>query len=178
MIWFTGCTHFGHANIIRHCRRPFSNSHTMDCALIAAINEAVQPGDTLYHLGDVAWTKGVLAWFVASIRVRDLRVIPGNHDRPQWLLEHCLRVMVLPSVCAIGGKDGMTRIVLCHYPLLTWPGIGRGAIHLYSHSHGRLHHPHPAAVDVSVDAWGYNPVSLDEVLVEVERGRAAKEGGA
>jgi calcineurin-like phosphoesterase family protein len=46
--------HFGHANIIDYCDRPFSSPGEMDDALLGRHHEAVGPDDTLLHLGDVA----------------------------------------------------------------------------------------------------------------------------
>jgi len=54
-IFFTGCTHFGHANIIKLANRPFSDVGEMNEALVERWNARVQPGDRVYHLGDVAW---------------------------------------------------------------------------------------------------------------------------
>ena len=56
-IWVTSDTHYGHANIIRFCDRPFASSEEMDEALIANFNERVKPGDTVYHLGDFSFAK-------------------------------------------------------------------------------------------------------------------------
>ena len=46
-LFFTADTHFGHANIIRYCGRPFADAAAMDGALIAIWNAAVAPGDTV-----------------------------------------------------------------------------------------------------------------------------------
>ena len=35
MVFFTADLHFGHANIIRHCVRPFASVEEMDAALMA-----------------------------------------------------------------------------------------------------------------------------------------------
>ena len=36
MIYFTADTHFGHANIVRMCERPYPDVDTMNEAMIAA----------------------------------------------------------------------------------------------------------------------------------------------
>jgi len=51
---FTADLHLGHANIIRHCSRPFANVDEMDRTLIDNWNEVVQPSDTVWMLGDFA----------------------------------------------------------------------------------------------------------------------------
>ncbi len=54
--------------------------------------------------------------------------------------------------------DG-TRLVLCHYALRTWRDMGRGAVNLHGHSHGRLA-PMTRQYDVGVDARDFRPVTL------------------
>ena len=53
MIYFTADTHFGHANIIKMCERPYSNVEAMNEAMIAAWNERVHGNDTVYIIGDM-----------------------------------------------------------------------------------------------------------------------------
>ena len=43
--WFVSDTHFGHANIIRHCSRPFADAGEMDAAMVANWNALVRPDD-------------------------------------------------------------------------------------------------------------------------------------
>lgn len=52
MIYFTADTHFGHANIIKMCERPFPDVETMNESMIAAWNERVRGNDTVYVVGD------------------------------------------------------------------------------------------------------------------------------
>jgi calcineurin-like phosphoesterase family protein len=54
-------------------------------------------------------------------------------------------------------------LVLCHYPFRSWNGQGRGALDLHGHSHGRLK-PMPRQFDVGVDARGFRPVTLDDLI--------------
>ena len=53
MIFFTADTHFGHANIIRLCDRPFGNIGAMNESLISAWNDRVSGNDTVYVVGDM-----------------------------------------------------------------------------------------------------------------------------
>ncbi len=52
MLWFTADHHFGHANIIRYCNRPFASAEEMDATLVHLWNETVGRDDIVYHLGD------------------------------------------------------------------------------------------------------------------------------
>jgi len=53
--------------------------------------------------------------------------------------------------------------VLCHYAFRTWRNMGRGWLNLHGHSHGRLA-PLTRQVDVGVDVWDFQPVTLAEIL--------------
>ena len=53
--WFISNTHFGHANIIKHCARPFATAEDMDAALIANWNALVRADDDIWHLGDFSY---------------------------------------------------------------------------------------------------------------------------
>lgn len=66
--WFTADTHFGHAAILRHCRRPIADVAAMDSAIIDRINQRVATDDTLYHLGDFAFRGGDPAEYRARIK--------------------------------------------------------------------------------------------------------------
>ena len=47
--FFTSDQHFGHHNILRHSKRPFTNVTEMDAALIRNWNKVVGPDDIVYH---------------------------------------------------------------------------------------------------------------------------------
>ncbi|MCA9282233.1 MAG: metallophosphoesterase, partial [Phycisphaerales bacterium] len=79
-IYFTADTHFGHANIIKHSRRPFASVEEMDAAIIDDINSLVAPHDWLYHLGDFSFRGGNPAAYRARIRCRNMVLVLGNHD--------------------------------------------------------------------------------------------------
>lgn len=53
--WFTADLHLSHANIIRHCKRPFATTSLMNRALVENWNDRVGRDDTVYVLDDFAY---------------------------------------------------------------------------------------------------------------------------
>src|SRR5690349_17512453 len=124
--FFTSDTHFGHAGVIQFAKRPFDSPSRMDEALIANWNSVVQPNDHIYHLGDFAWGDEKRIARILS-RLNGIKfLILGNHDK---VLRQCKSLHGgFRTVCdylelAIDGR----RIVLCHYPMISWHGMRRGA---------------------------------------------------
>lgn len=80
-IWLISDTHFGHQNIITYCNRPFKTSNEMDDYITTTWNETVKPGDIIYHLGDVYFSKAQKEWgsFFSKLH-GSKRLILGNHD--------------------------------------------------------------------------------------------------
>lgn len=152
--FFTADTHLLHAGIIPACRRPFSSIAEHDDLTVEAWNATVAPGDTVYHLGDFA-----LGPFEAAEKIfRRLNgrkcLVVGNHDRKSRRLPWAEVHDGIREV-AVEGR----HLVLCHYPMRSWPRAFRGSLHLYGHTHGRLPGT-TQSCDVGVDVWGYRPVSL------------------
>lgn len=79
--WFSSDTHFGHANIIRFCNRPFGDVDHMNTALADAINATVPAGDELWLIGDLAL--GSIEHSLSVLRriAADVVLVGGNHDR-------------------------------------------------------------------------------------------------
>jgi len=167
-IFFTSDHHFGHANIIKFCDRPFQSVEEMDLELIKRWNEKIKPEDEVYHLGDFALAKDRE---VVADRLDQLNgikyLIKGNHEgaalhcRKQfkWVKDYH-ELKIKDSSC----KNGVQRIILFHYAMRVWRGDYRGTWQLYGHSHGKLpDKKDQLAIDVGVDAHDYYPVSYDEV---------------
>lgn len=53
MVYFIADAHFGHANIIRYCGRPFESVEKMDAAMLENWRRRVREDDTVYVLGDL-----------------------------------------------------------------------------------------------------------------------------
>lgn len=157
MIYFTADTHFGHANIIKHCSRPFMDADEMNREMTRLWNERVNQDDLVYHLGDFAFRGKDPLSYRSRLNGRIIFIV-GNHDKRRDIenagfesIHDLLQVSI----------DG-TPIVLCHYAMRVWNKSHHGALHLYGHSHGTLPGTNQS-LDVGVDCWGFQPVSLHEI---------------
>lgn len=182
--WFTADTHFGHANIIKYCQRPFLSDeevallddqprgkwrvsketiHRHDQALLDAINGSVQKGDTLWILGDFCWGKFREAKrYVDKIKCHKVNLVWGNHD--DRTVGQAFSKTIEQGMVSVRGQ----KIWLNHYPMRSWDRRFHCSWHLYGHVHGRLvgedqDRPIMLTRDVGVDACEYRPVSFDEL---------------
>lgn len=178
--FFTSDTHFGHANIIRFCNRPFKNVEEMDEALIENWNQVVSDDDTVFHLGDFAFG-GSNVWKSIIPRLNGhINLIIGNHDRKNLRQGYMSSFgMVVPQLqIEIEGNP----IYLNHYPFLCYGGSYRGVWQLFGHVHSgpnaegldisRLKTLFPTQYDVGVDNNDYAPISYKEVKAKIEYQKA------
>ena len=50
-VFYIADTHFGHANIIKHCNRPFESAEEMDAKMIRNWNSVVGVDDVVFVVG-------------------------------------------------------------------------------------------------------------------------------
>ena len=179
MIYFTADTHFGHANIIKMCERPFPDVETMNESMIAAWNERVRGNDTVYVVGDMFFRCPDPESILKRLKGKK-RLIVGNHDST-WMSKVDMGRYFLSVDSFLETSDGAHALTLCHYPMVTWKHTIRSYM-----IHGHIH------VDTGADFWpllrcrenvlnagvdvnGYRPVTFDE-LVENNRKFKALHG--
>lgn len=164
MIWFTSDTHFGHANIIKFCKRPFKSVEEMDLAIIRNWNTAIKPNDTVYHLGDFAFAE--VTQYTKQLH-GNIILIQGNHDK-----QAIQAMMRSRSNKGIGPFAEMHKVLeikwqnetifLNHFAQRVWNKSHFNSWHLYGHNHGGL----PAqgkSFDVGVDTNDFKPYSFEQV---------------
>ncbi len=168
--FFTSDSHFGHDNIIRHCKRPcrehpFQDGAQMDRALMDAWNSVVSPGDVVYHLGDFSLRPAAVISDLLKKLHGTKHLIVGNHDRVDEISGCRLQGWASMREMAKISVDGHS-VFLCHYPMREWPGMWQGTVHLYGHVHGNLQ-PLPGSMEVGADVWGGKPIQMAEILSAV-----------
>ena len=157
-VFFTSDTHFGDHRVLNLYPRPFASVAEMDAALVANWNAVVGEGDEVWHLGDFARRLSDAAALLGRLNGRK-HLLRGNNDDP--------------AIADVAGwasvrdyheaEEGGRRLILCHYPFRSWNGQARKSLNLHGHSHGKMR-PLPRQYDVGVDARGFRPVTLEELL--------------
>lgn len=138
MNYYIADTHFGHKNIIKYDyangSRNFTTIEEHDKLIINNINEIVTPQDFLYFLGDISWyNPEKTVELLKQINCRNLFAFKGNHDR--CLKDGRVKKMFQGIYDIKQINDNDRPVILCHFPIMMYPGQHRGTIHLYGHVH-------------------------------------------
>ena len=163
MIWFTADTHFNHKKMYD---RPFSDIGEHDAELMKNWNSCVRPGDTVYVIGDFIWYKTNFEAYLEQLN-GEIHLIPGDHDSALLESSAIGNVIVHDLIHEVRARG--IDIILCHWPLAIWPKSHYGSIHLHGHLHSVSIPQWGRRMNVGVDVNNYFPISLDEVVLEMER---------
>lgn len=159
MIYFTADLHFGHASIIKYCKRPFKCVEHMNETLIKNWNSLVEPRDMVYVLGDFAM--GDPEPYLKRL-YGDICLIPGDHDKVNKWPES----QVGPRIDNFFIGD--QYLVLCHYLMYSWPRSHYGSWLLHGHYHREVASDWGKIMNVGVDLNCFTPVSWPEVVQFME----------
>ena len=173
-IWLTSDQHFGHANVIRYCSRPFDGLEAMHAALIARHNERVAPDDDVWHLGDFSLDARLVPVFLPRLRGRH-HLVAGNHDacHPCHRRHAAAAARYLRhGFVEVVERSSLGRFLLCHlpyegdsthearYPEFRPADEGSWLLHGHVHEAWRVR---GRMINVGVDVWDYAPVRLEEL---------------
>lgn len=152
--FFISDTHFGHKNIIEYCKRPFKSVEEMNDALIKNWNKVVSPEDTVFLLGDFVF-RGKIS-LLKSILNGNIVWIKGNHDSRD-------KTIIDSVFIKLGGR----RWHLIHDP---GESVYQNVICGHVHQHWKSKKiKDRVMVNVGVDVWNFTPVSIEQILEEVEK---------
>lgn len=160
MKWFISDTHFGEERTLKKYLRPFRDILEHDRFLVEAWNSRVHPNDVVYHLGDVGRLEVV--HHLNGI----IKVVPGNHDKVEELLQAGLDVLEPWTVVYVKGLP----VALNHDPSAEC--VRRRVPHFaFGHLH-RIFFLKPSSaevgVNVGVELHYFRPVSETELLYWLE----------
>jgi calcineurin-like phosphoesterase family protein len=163
MYFFTADEHYGHANIIRYCNRPFRNAEEMDSEIVRRHNLVIGDGDIVVHVGDFVMGNRDASPYLGQLKGAHI-FLRGSHDH--WLDEsaHEIWEQMIEGV----------YVVACHYAMRVWPRSHYNSWQLYGHSHGTLE-PIGKQWDIGVDNNDFYPVSFEQ-LKEIMKSRPDNPG--
>lgn len=146
----------------------------MNQSLIDNWNEVVKEEDLIFILGDFCFDqKSQWVKFLKQLKGKKY-LIQGNHDRPQAIPHEMLEMVcdMLHLWIYDENTDKYDQFFLCHYPILSYPGMFRGCNQLFGHCHSREHNTGADAgflqhlirsYDVGVDGNNFTPVSIQRI---------------
>ncbi len=174
--YFTSDTHFGHRKMA--IRRGFDgDTEAMHQAMVKAWWEVVGENDEVFHLGDFSFAGAKRTREIIEDLPGKIRLVPGNHDRGMSGVTLQMFASVEPPIKNVkiathmpDGSTSIQRIVLSHFPILSWEMAQAGSWHLHGHSHASLVFPNPDAriLDVGVESVGLAPISFEDVKLRMQ----------
>lgn len=177
-IFFISDLHIGHKNVIKFDGRPFADVDEMHLEMIKRWNSVVGDEDIVYYLGDLAFCRDeTTKWFIHSIKGK-INFILGNHDKMKDIVkfnrwenihEYGTEIGVLDKDSLESrGSGGYQKIIMSHYPILSWNKSHYGSWMIHGHCHGSLMKSNQdyykrKVIDVGCNCIDYTPISYEKV---------------
>lgn len=185
-VFFTSDSHYMHGNLCRGVTRwriedengnpviPFNDVRDFDTLeemnelMINNINETVGEDDILFHLGD--WSFGGferIREFREMIKCKNIHLLIGNHDHHIAHNKDGVKGLFSSVNNYLELRVNDVNIVMCHYPIVSWNNMRRGAIMLHGHQHlkGDDRFGNGKRMDVGMcGSPEYRPYSLEEIV--------------
>lgn len=166
MYFFASDQHFSHYNIISYCNRPYNSIGQMNKDLIYKWNKRVAEEDIVYILGDFSFTnRDENKKILHKLNGKKILIL-GNHDNldPFCYVADGFRSVHTSLDLNIDG----VKLFLNHDPAPRC-AIPNDTIFLCGHVHTLFKSiKEQRLVNVGVDVWNYEPITLEEILKELE----------
>lgn len=158
--FYVSDSHFGHANIIKYCSRPYDDTDQMDADMISRWNAVVGVDDEVWHLGDVAMSYDVAKRIVPLLNGRKYLIL-GNHDKNR---KQMIEAGFIDAYQSWKLKIGVKTVTLIHRPKpLTGYDAGKWLLHGHTHNSTPKVDTENKWINMSVEHWGYAPVPESEI---------------
>lgn len=159
--WVVSDHHFGHANVIKYCNRPFACADDMDRQMILNHNQLVKKQDKVFILGDFSFHGAqTTARIVEQLNGYKVLIL-GNHDRrrsySRWLNMGFNEVYKYPILYN-------SAILLSHKPIRKIKGLYN--IHGHLHNVVTTFEDDSNYLNVSVEVLDYAPILLKEPVAQ------------
>lgn len=168
-IYWSADAHISHPSILKFMpNRPYAsegNTHAHDEWIINLWQKTIGKYDKIYYAGDLTFRKSEDARRLLEQLPGEKYLAVGNHDgaikaHSKYFrkVAQIMEVTIKPSMFETLSEE--LHIVLCHYPLLDWPGKQQGAIMLHGHCHGTMDDFNASSADLRFD------IGIDGILAK------------
>ena len=160
--------HFGHANVIKYCNRPFIDAEDMDKKLIENWNSVVSKDDIVYVLGDFTLSRrmDVIKHYVQALNGFKVLVM-GNHDtrKPKDYIEAGFTQATRKPIMIEPG------VIFMHEPFADDRFIADNYIYFFGHVHDKkcMMDNHSNCFCVCADRINFYPVDFDSLLKNIKK---------
>lgn len=167
MNFYISDLHFGHENVIKLCKRPFSCVEEMDEYLIQEWNKVVHRDDRVYIVGDLIFrSKNPPEFYLDRLKGKK-HLIVGNHDA-SWMskVDFSKYFETVEKMTSV--NTGKGKALLCHFPLLDFDEkfLIHGHIHAKAEKLDYWSFLKNAdnVLNAGVDINGYSPVLFEQLF--------------
>ena len=186
MIWITSDWHFSHQKPFIYEQRGYESPEEMNKDIIEKFNTVVEENDDVYVLGDLCLGGSErLSENRELIKKMNglLHIVRGNHDSDKRIEMYSTLPNVVEIQNSIYLKYEGYHFYLSHYPSMTSnyddeKGLKHRTINLCGHSHTRDRwlNWETGSYHCEVDAHHNNPVSLDNIILDMINHQRAISG--
>lgn len=174
MIYFTSDTHFGHNKEFIYKPRGFDSVEEMNECLLDNLVSTLLPDDDLYILGDVMLGDNEFGMKALNQLKCRIHIILGNHCTlaREALYKTCVNVVEVVPAARLKYKG--YHFFLTHFPCLTGnlerESLKQMTLNLSGHTHSKqkFFQDLPYVYNISVDAHNNCPVSIEEIITDMQ----------
>lgn len=175
MIYFTSDWHIGHDKDFCYQARGFNSVEEMDTAILTRCNEIVSKNDELWILGDLAMGGNEKEWerVYLSVNCQNIYFLWGNHDtdnkRKKYTYEYGIMYEGMVDIFKYSKRKSF---YLSHYPtIVSNYDDPKYFWNLSGHTHNKniFDTRFPKVYNVAVDAHNCYPVSIEQIIKDIER---------
>lgn len=156
-LWFMSDLHYNHANVIKFNKRPFETVEEMNEYIEEELAVKVQHNDVIFDMGDLFWrtSENKMKDVIKLAGPKEWYKILGNHDKYDVYKKSYIGSMFtqIADLMDINvnylGKN--YKLMLCHYPMISWYQKSRGSFGIFGHCHGNIDWLNDESPDLRVD---------------------------
>lgn len=142
----------------------------MNEQMVLEWNAIVNPEDTVYILGDVAFLPADKAVKIVN-RLNGTKIlVEGNHDR-KLLNDPVFRSCFAEIHKYLWMTYDKTQVIMFHYPIAEWDQMHRGSVHFHGHLHGNTSGMEKFRCrDMGMDATGNIVTLMEDAIADALKG--------